>query len=175
VRNKWGSRVGGLVLALSDDPQSTQAWRTGSAGEQRLARFFERELPKSVFALHDRRIPGSRANIDHVLVAPSGVWVIDAKHQGKVERRTSGPIWRRELSVFVAGCDRTKVIHGMSRQLDAVRSSIVPDPLAADVAIRPVVCFVASDWALFAKPFEISGVLVTGHRSSSSESLRHAP
>ena len=117
VRNKWGRRVGGLVLALSDDPQSTQAWRTGSVGEQRLARFFERELPKSVLALHDRRIPGSRANIDHFVVAPSGVWVIDAKHQGKVERRTSGPIWRRELSVFVGGRDRTKVIHGRVRPL----------------------------------------------------------
>jgi Nuclease-related domain len=103
-----------------------------------------------------------RVPIDHVVVAPSGVWVIDAKlYQGKVERRTSGPIWRRELSVFVGGRDRTKVIHGMSRQLDAVRSSIAPDPLAADVVIRPAVCFVDSDWPLFAKPFEISGVLVT--------------
>jgi hypothetical protein len=71
-----------------------------------------------VLALHDRRIPGSRANIDHVVVAPSGVWVIDAKlYQGKVERRTSGPIWRRELSVFVGGRDRTKVIHGRVRPL----------------------------------------------------------
>ncbi len=162
LRNKWGNRVGGLVLALSNGPQSTNAWRTGSLGEERLARFFERELPKSVHALHDRRIPGSRANIDHVLVAPSGVWVIDAKlYRGKVERRTTGPIWRREPSVFVGGRDRTKVIQGMSRQLDAVRLSIATDPLAADVVIRPVVCFVSSDWALFAKPFEISGVLVT--------------
>jgi hypothetical protein len=162
VRNKWGNRVGGLVLSLSDDPQSTQAWRVGSVGEERLARFFERELPKSVIALHDRRMPGSRANIDHIVVAPNGVWVIDAKlYTGKVERRTLGPIWRREHAVFVGGRDRTRVIHGMSRQVDAVRSAIVPDPLAADVAIMPVVCFVTSDWGLFAKPFEISAVLVT--------------
>jgi hypothetical protein len=162
VRSKWGNRVGGLVLSLSDDPRSTQAWRVGSVGEERLARFFERELPKSVIALHDRRIPGSRANIDHVLVAPSGVWVVDAKlYTGKVERRTLGPIWRREHAVFVGGRDRTKVINGMSRQVDAIRSAIAPDPLAADVVIRPVVCFVTSDWGLFAKPFEISGVLVT--------------
>jgi hypothetical protein len=162
VRSKWGNRVGGLVLSLSDDPQSTQAWRVGSVGEERLARFFERELPKSAIALHDRRIPGSRANIDHIVVAPNGVWVIDAKlYTGKVERRTLGPVWGREHAVFVGGRDRTKVIHAMSRQVDAVRSAIAPDPLAADVVIRPVVCFVTSDWGLFAKPFEISGVLVT--------------
>jgi hypothetical protein len=162
VRRTWGKRVGRVVLALSDDPQSTSAWQTGSAGEERLARFFERELPDAALALHDRRIPGSRANIDHVVVAPSGVWVIDAKlYQGKVERRTLGPIWRREMAVFVGGRDRTKLIHGMPRQVEAVTAALAADPLAADVPVRPVVCFVASDWALFAKPFEIAGVLVT--------------
>src|SRR5213595_3186559 len=139
-------------MALSNDPQSTRAWRTGSVGEERLARFFARELPKSAIALHDRRIPGSRANIDHVVVAPSGVWVIDAKlYEGKVERRTLGPIWRRELAVFVGGRNRTKVIHGMPRQVDAVRAAIAFDPLADEIAVTPTVCFVASDWGLFAK------------------------
>src|SRR5213595_3979280 len=143
-------------MALSNDPQSTRAWRTGSVGEERLARFFARELPESAVALHDRRIPGSRANIDHIVIAPSGVWVIDAKlYQGKVERRTLGPIWRSETAVFVGRRDRTNLIHEMPRQVEAVTAALAPDPLATEVAIRPAVCFVASDWALFAKPFEI--------------------
>lgn len=162
IRRAWGKRLGGVVLALSEDPQSTRAWQTGSAGEERLGRFLERELPKSALALHDRRIPGSRANVDHIVVAPGGVWVIDAKlYRGKVERRTLGPIWRTEAAVFVGGRDRTKLIHGMSRQVEAVTAALAPDPLAARVPIHAVVCFVASDWALFAKPFEIAGVLVT--------------
>ena len=161
VKRAWGKRLGGVVLALSEDPQSTRAWQAGSAGEERLARFFERELPESTLALHDRRIPGSRANIDHIVVAPSGIWVIDAKlYRGKVERRTLGPIWRSEMAVFVGGRDRTKLIHGMPRQVEAVNGALAPDPLAADAPVHPVVCFVASDWALFAKPFEIAGVLV---------------
>jgi hypothetical protein len=160
-KSRFGKRLGGVVLALSDDPQSTRAWRTGSAGEERLARFFERELPASAVALHDRRIPGSRANIDHIVVAPNGVWVIDAKlYEGKVERRSLGPFWRTEPAVFVGGRNRSKVIHGMPRQLDAVRSMIAPDPLAAEIAVRSAVCFVASDWGFFAKPFEVNSVLV---------------
>jgi hypothetical protein len=147
---------------LNDDPESTRAWKTGSAGEERLGRFFERELPESALVLHDRRIPGSRANIDHIVIAPSGVWVIDAKlYRGKVERRTLGPIWRSETAIFVGGRDRTKLIHGMPRQVEAVTAALAPDPLGTEVAVRPAVCFVASDWALFAKPFEIAGVLVT--------------
>jgi Nuclease-related domain len=162
VKRAWGKRVGSVVLALSDDPQSTRAWQTGSVGEEQLARFLERELPESVLALHDRRIPGSQANIDHVVVAPNGVWVIDAKlYRGKVERRTLGPFWRPDRAVFVGGRDRTKLIHGLQRQVGAVTAALAPDPLAAELAVRPVVCFVASDWALFAKPFEIAGVQVT--------------
>ncbi|MEO6532232.1 MAG: nuclease-related domain-containing protein [Pseudolysinimonas sp.] len=33
--------------------------------------------------LRDRRIPGSKANIDHVVRAPRGVFVIDAKRYGR--------------------------------------------------------------------------------------------
>ncbi len=149
-------------LSLKDDPQSTRAWQTGAAGEERLARFLERELPELAIVLHDRRIPGSRANIDHIVVAPSGIWVIDAKlYEGKVERRDVGSIWRSEPAVFVAGRNRTKLVRGMPPQVAAVREALATDPLASEIVIRPVVCFVASDWGLFAKPFEIAGVFVT--------------
>ncbi len=165
IKRTYGKRLGGLVLALSDDPQSTRAWQTGSVGEQRLAGFLESELPDSAITLHDRRIPGSQANIDHVVVGPSGVWVIDAKlYKGKVERRTLGPIWRPELAVFVGGRNRTKVVDGMSRQMEAVRAAIASDPLAPEIAVSAAVCFVASDWSLFARPFEVAGVLVTWPR-----------
>lgn len=88
--------------------------------------------------------------------------MIDAKlYEGRVERRTLGPIWRREFAVFVGGRNRTKVIHGMPRQVEAVRAAIAGDPLADEVVVTPAVCFVASDWGLLAKPFEVSGVLVT--------------
>lgn len=29
--------------------------------------------------LHDRRVPGSRANVDHLVIGRSGVWVVDSK------------------------------------------------------------------------------------------------
>jgi hypothetical protein len=162
VKGLLGDKLGGVFLFLKDEPQSTRAWRTGSAGEQRLARFFEQELPSSAIALHDRRIPGSHANIDHIVVAPSGVWVIDAKlYSGKVERRTVGSIWRSEVKVFVGGRDRTKLVRGMASQVEATRAALSSDPLAQDVVVTPAVCFVASEWGLFAKPFELSGVVVT--------------
>jgi hypothetical protein len=40
--------------------------------------------------LHDREVPGTRANIDHLVVAGDGVWVVDTKRwAGVCDRRGS--------------------------------------------------------------------------------------
>src|SRR5947209_146921 len=37
-------------------------------------------LPRRRWAVwHDLPVPGSRANIDHLVVGPTGVWVVDTK------------------------------------------------------------------------------------------------
>jgi hypothetical protein len=52
-------RIGGLVLALSDDPQSTTAWAVGVRGEELLAKSLDGLADQGVLTLHDRRIPGT--------------------------------------------------------------------------------------------------------------------
>ena len=77
-------RLGGLILALSDNPQSTKAWDTGALGEERLGARLNELVGDSLRVLHDRKVPGSSANIDHLAVTPHGVFVIDAKrYQGR--------------------------------------------------------------------------------------------
>ncbi|MEO6411395.1 MAG: hypothetical protein ABIO48_02305 [Pedococcus sp.] len=53
-------KLGGLILALSEDPQSTTAWARGSVGEERLGARLDSTAGALVRVLHDRRIPGSR-------------------------------------------------------------------------------------------------------------------
>ena len=64
------------MLALTDDPQSTRAWARGARGEEELAAAVA-EVP-GVRVLHDRRVPGTRGNLDHLVLAPAGVFVVDA-------------------------------------------------------------------------------------------------
>jgi len=67
-----------------------QRWKEQSrATRPRRAPVRRQDLPRRLWILHDRRIPGSRANIDHIVVAPSGVWIIDAKRYSDqlVQRR----------------------------------------------------------------------------------------
>jgi hypothetical protein len=60
-------------------------WDGGAAGEELTAESIEKRCPKAI-ALHDRRMPDSRANIDHIVVVPSGVWVIDSKRmKGRIK------------------------------------------------------------------------------------------
>src|SRR4051794_39107881 len=78
-------KLGGLILALQDTPQHERSWTIGGDAERSVAESLAKRCRDDVLILHDRRIPGSRANIDHIAVAPSGVWVIDTKHyKGKI-------------------------------------------------------------------------------------------
>lgn len=162
AREKWGDHAAAVAEQLAKDDRSVKAWVKGGDGESRLAAFVEREVGDAVIALHDRVIPGTRGqNIDHLFVASTGVWVVDAKaYKGKLEKRDAGPLWRADYRVYVGGRDRSKVVKSMAIQLKAVRAALELDPNAGRIAIHPAVCFVESDWDLLARPFQVEGVTI---------------
>lgn len=135
-------RLGGLILALSDEPQHIRAWDRGRGGEQAVADLLEdRTKDSPVVLLHDRRVPGSRANIDHLAIAPTGVYIIDAKDwTGKVA--VDKPLLGKP-KLRIAGRDQTKLIDGLDRQIDAVTAV-----LDADVPVHGVLCFTKADLPL---------------------------
>ena len=71
VCDRFGRRLGAAILAVTDEPQSTQAWAKGARGEEKLAKALEGI--EAVWTLHDRRMPGTRGNIDHIVKGPAGV------------------------------------------------------------------------------------------------------
>lgn len=94
LREKWG-RFGGLAVALSDERQHTKSWDRGAVGEERLGARLDALAANGLAVLHDRRIPGSKANIDHIAVTRGGIWVIDAKrYKGRPELKIEGGILR---------------------------------------------------------------------------------
>ena len=84
-------RLGGLILALADDPQHVRAWPFGAVGEEEFGRRLSGCSGPQLKVLHDRKLPRSSANIDHLAVTAEAVWVLDAKrYKGKVETRGGG-------------------------------------------------------------------------------------
>lgn len=150
-------RLGGLMLALTDDPQSTQSWARGAVGEERVGAALAKL--SGVRVLHDRRIPRTRANIDHIVIAPAGVFVIDAKrYKGRPTLRVTGGILRpRTETLLVGGRDCTKLVAGVLHQVDLVRSALSTD--ARDpLPVTAMLCFVDADWPLIGGSFTTQGV-----------------
>ena len=115
-----------------------ERWAAGARGEELVAESLARRCP-DVPILYDRRMPRSRANIDLIAVAGSGVYVVDVKrYRGKVEVRTP-PF--RESKLRIAGRDETKLIDGLHRQVEVVRAAVAET--GHDVAIHGCLCFVA--------------------------------
>jgi hypothetical protein len=65
LRDRWG-KLGGLAAAVSSEPQSTRAGRQGAIGEERLGARLDAVVSDHLAVLHDRRIRGTTANIDHL-------------------------------------------------------------------------------------------------------------
>ena len=60
-------------------PAGRRRWWRGAVGEKATACALDRLPARRWVVLHDLRIPGSRANIDHLVIGPKGVWVVDTK------------------------------------------------------------------------------------------------
>jgi hypothetical protein len=153
-------RLGGLILALSDEPQSTRAWERGAIGEERLGGRLDELDSAGVATLHDRRIPGSRANIDHIVVAASGVWVVDAKrYKGRPALRVEGGILRPRMERLLVGRrDCTKLVDGVLKQVELVREALARADIT--VPVTGALAFVDADWPLIGGSFSTRGVHV---------------
>jgi len=155
LREEWG-RFGGLAVALSDERQHTKSWDQGAVGEERLGARLNAMDGSGLAVLHDRRIPGSKANIDHIAITPGGIWVIDAKrYKGRPELKIEGGILRPRVEKLLVGRrDCTKLVDGVVKQVDVVRD------LVGDVPVSGALCFVEADWPLIGGAFATRGVHV---------------
>jgi hypothetical protein len=74
--------------------EQARAWQRGARGERRTARLLERLGRDGYVVFHDLAMPGSPANIDHLVVGPSGVFVVDSKQwTGSVHQSADGLVW----------------------------------------------------------------------------------
>jgi len=156
TKAKWGV-FGDVAVALTPERQSTRVWNTGAIGERQVGAALDRLAAESIRVMHDRRIPRSKANIDHIVVTAGGVWVIDTKrYLGKApERRVEGGLFRPRVELlFVKGRDKTSLVDGVLKQKQHVSEAV------GDIPVAGVLCFVDAEWPLFSDPFTVNGVQV---------------
>ncbi len=154
VREK-NPRFGGILLALTGEPQSTTSWETGAVGEERVGAQLNEMAGDHLRVLHDRRVPNSRANIDHIVVTRTGIHVVDPKrYAGRPRLRVEGGLIKARVEKLVVGTrDRTTLVDGALRQVELVRTIV-----GAPVPVRGVLCFVDADWPLIGGSFTTQGI-----------------
>lgn len=139
--------LGDLLFAFGDDPTHWSARALGAGVEDRVTEVLATYLNEDVVVLHDRRIPRSRANIDHIAIARAGIWVIDSKrYKGKVA--ISKPLFG-QAKLTIAGRDRTKLVDGLTKQV-ALAEAVMPD-IAPGVPVHGALCFVDADLPVLRK------------------------
>lgn len=113
-------RVARLRRELDQAERRALAWSVGAAGEEKVAATVTVLEPNGWLALHDVRWPGRpKANLDHILVGPGGIVVVDAKNwSGDV--RLVGGVLRQN------GYRRDKEVTAVLQQAAAVTALLEP-------------------------------------------------
>lgn len=102
--------------------RSAALWEQGAEGEVAVARALE-ALPDGWVVLHDLAWPGrQRANLDHVVIGPGGVFVVDAKN------------WTGRIEV------RDQVLVQNGRRRESAVSSVTAAAIAVQGIVAPVPC-----------------------------------
>lgn len=157
-------RIGKFLLAVSDEPQSTKAWAVGAIGEVAVGGNLDSLAEKyKFFVLHDRSIPKSRANIDHIAITQSGVIVIDAKnYRGTIEiKDNSGLFSKPDSQLWVGRRNCMKLVTGMKHQIEIVQQFLVKEKI--EIPVIGVLAFYEATWGSYKfmrKQEVIDGVLI---------------
>lgn len=148
-------RLGKMLLSIRSEPQYVRAWETGAKGEETLGRALNKIASERLVVLHDRQVPRSKANIDHMVLTGEALWVIDAKkYTGKPELRRSGGLFSAKTEdLFVNGRKQTKLVDGVQRQM-----ALVEDLCDLSVPVLGALCFINADWPLIGGDFTVRGV-----------------
>jgi hypothetical protein len=132
-----GGGVMALYLSLRDAPPwHIERWRVGHEGERRTAKVL-RELNSDWTVWHD--VPGRKGtNIDHVVLGPSGLYLLDSKNysgEGHVEGRALEIRWLEDPG---AGWSHRRLIPRM-RAANATLKEQVQEVTGLPLWVQPVV------------------------------------
>ncbi|MFM9625087.1 nuclease-related domain-containing protein [Streptomyces turgidiscabies] len=137
--------------------RSRNSWATGAAGEEATARLLTRLQRRGYAVLHDRAIPNSRANLDHLVIGPAGVLYVDTK------------AWRSKKStVRVEGGTLRYGAYDQTRALDTVVWEAEQAARALGCEVRPVIAVQGARIPAPRGRVEVRGVTVVSARHLNS-------
>lgn len=143
-------RVAQLRRKLEQAERAERAWAAGATGEAKVAEKLDELLSQGWLVLHDVRWPGRpKANLDHILVGPGGVIVVDAKNW-------TGDVQIRNGVLRQNGYSRAREVTGALQQSAAVAELLEPQDRRF---VQAWLCMVGQPWL---QGFSEDGVRIQG-------------
>lgn len=110
----------------------------GVIGELGVAEDLERlAVEYGLTVLHDLSIPGSKANIDHVLISPKVVYVIDSKNYTGIVKVSKGKDGVRRLRV--GGRDQTALAEKLNTYAEKIQKVLLANNI--EIKVLPLLAF----------------------------------
>jgi hypothetical protein len=138
----WAFAFFGIARTLSllfVAPAHVRAWDIGAGGEERLGSILASLEFDGFIVMHDLRVPGGRENIDHLLIGPQGIFVVETKtYRGSV--RVKGG------ELYINGRRKTGFFDQVERQLAAVEGTLDM------TSVRAFICVLEGDFPWFGRP-----------------------
>jgi len=108
--------------------EQARSWQRGVRGERHTARLLDRLTGDGYVVFHDLAVPwNTSANVDHLVIGPTGVFVIDSKHwTGSVHQSADGLAWHNH--------------YPLDRTLERVRWEAEAVGRLLGTRIHPLVC-----------------------------------
>jgi hypothetical protein len=129
----WAGLVGLVAAALVGwwlrfrPSEQARSWRRGAEGERHTARLLDRLTGDGYVVFHDLAVPGSLANVDHLVIGSTGLFVIDSKQwTGSVHQSADGLAWHNH--------------YRLDRTLERVRWQAEAVGRLLGTRIHPLVC-----------------------------------
>ena len=161
-KDKYGVLLGGFLdLWNEGKDEKSEKWFKGSKGEKNLASKLQKYSDSHGYkSLHDRKMPRSKGNIDHILITDRGIFVIDAKNfSGKIEIRSPKNMnFEAPKTLYVSGYKKANLLSAVRYQSEAVK--VVLAKSGVDVPVFAVLDFLDAPWPRWEKIQALHGVLV---------------
>jgi hypothetical protein len=158
-----------LTVAMRELTRRVEQGRAGAAGEDAVTAAVHRvivDLGQAEWRmLVDRRWPGTRANIDLLLVGPPGVLILDSKNW-REPRIEQGRLWRGDEPM-------DDEVDKVRRQADAVVEALAGEPVLPGQSLAPTsaLAFLVLARRRF-KAVPLDGITVVGELDLHPELVR---
>lgn len=161
-----GGNAGGSALAQASQRRATAdrliteaTWLERVASDERAMAAELAKLPETYTILHDLQVPGSKGNIDHVVIGPGGAFMI-------ITRRHDEGVAFRDGQLFVGDTS-------MRPDLEAARQEATLLAQSLGVQIAPVLGLCGAPVPASVPPV-VEGVLVTAAEQIERTIVQHA-